>query len=132
MARAILLGEWTYTIEAAVGSVLALVAIIDGWRNLLVVRRGGNGRQAAAWLWIGLAVVALTEQAKQAVLGLVVVLGPQSPEAASRPSTIPIIVGFVVTTAAVLGIQVAMIVGRAALRRHPPHSLADPPHGGLR
>ena len=108
-------GIWVYTGEAVLGVLLAVVALVDGTLNLLAVRRSGNGRQAAAWLWLGIGATAFIAQAKLAVIVLVVVAGPPSPV---RSSTIPLVVGFVLAGGVVLAIQIATIAGRSALRRN--------------
>lgn len=135
MARAIQVGEVVYTAMALLGTGLALIALVDSAQNLRVALRWRDAGRAAAWLWLGLSVVALLEQSKLAALGLVVIATPPSPEATQRPTTVPIIVGFIITAGIVLGIQMAMIVARSALRRHAPARVQDPsmpPHPEVR
>jgi hypothetical protein len=105
---------WVYTGEAGIGVLMALVALGDGLANLRVAWPVPTLRSTAL-LWVGLAITALISQAKLAVLGLIVVSAPIRPV---RGYTLPLTIGFILAAAIVLCIQVAMVVGRASLRRH--------------
>jgi hypothetical protein len=114
-------GIWTYSLLAALGVVLALSALVDGVLNLRAVQRLGNGRHGAAWLWLGIAATALIAQAKLAIIGAVVVLRPARPLPPDQLAGDALLVlVFLIGGLAVLGIQVATIAGRSALRHRPP------------
>jgi len=117
MAEALRVGIWIYTALSVAGVLLAVVTLVDGTANLIVVLRLRHARSGAAWLWLGIGATAFIAQLVHAVIGLFAVIRPAVPIPATElGGYVALVSGIGLAALVVLAIQIATILGRAALR----------------
>lgn len=120
MAELLRVGVWVYTALSVAGVALAVVTLVDGATNLIVVLRLRHARTSAAWLWLAIGATAFITQLQHAVIGLYVVIRPPVPiPAGELGGYVVLVAGIGLAALIVLAIQIVTVFGRSALRHRP-------------